>query len=94
MKEMPNLPDVPCKCWEPQDYEDGIGCACGDSERVLRAVQRGDLRLNDEQREWCLSEIDQVEGYTREEYAMADDYSLALGVFSAWTDYARDKGLI
>lgn len=94
MKEMPNLPEAKCACWEPQDYEDGIGCACGDSERVLRAIQRGEIKLDDEQREWCRTEIDKVEGYSRSEYELADDLTLAHAVLCAWTDYCRDKGLL
>jgi len=90
MKEMPNLPEAECRCFEPSD----MGCMCGDSERVLRAIQRGEIRLDDEQREWCKEQISAVEGYSRSEYEIADDYTLAAGVLSAWTDYARDKGLL
>jgi hypothetical protein len=90
--EMPNLPHVACECW---DLEDGdSSCVCGASERVLRAIHRGQVKLTDDQREWCLSEIAAVEGYTRAEYAMADDATIAHGVMCAWTDYCRDKGLL
>jgi len=91
MKEIPNLPEVECKCFTDVDE---TGCVCGQSERVLRAICRGDIALNDEQREWCKAEIDRVEGYSRSEYEIADDATLAHGVLSAWTDYARDKGLM
>lgn len=92
ISEMPNLPDAACRCFD-LDTE-MVDCMCGDSERVLRAIQRGEIRLTDNQREWCKAEIDKVEGYSRDEYALADDLTLALGVLSAWTDYARDKGLL
>lgn len=92
MKEMPDLPHVDCRCWDPEDED--VGCICGDSERVLRAIQRGDVKLTDDQREWCRAEIDKVEGYSRDEYALADDLELAQAVLCAWTDYARDKGLL
>lgn len=93
MLEMPNLPEATCRCWEPEHPYD-VGCICGDSERVLRAIQRGEVKLDDEQREWCMQEIDKVEGYSRAHYDMADDYMLASGVLCAWTDYCRDKGLL
>lgn len=93
MKEMPDLPEAACRCFDPEDAAE-VGCVCGDSERVLRAIKRGEMSLNDDQREWCFKEIDRVEGYSRDEYALADDFSLASGVLSAWTDYARDKGLL
>ncbi|MCK1577839.1 hypothetical protein [Bradyrhizobium sp. 174] len=93
MKEMPNLPEARCACWSPEDRKD-VGCVCGDSERVLRAIQRGEIRLTDEQREWCLGQIETVEGYSRSQYTIADDGTLAQGVICAWTDYARDKGLL
>jgi hypothetical protein len=93
VKEMPNLPEVPCRCWSTEVLEEN-GCICGPSERVLRGVKNGDARLTDEQREWCLGEIDKVEGYSRDEYDIADDFTLANGVLCAWTDYCRDKGLL
>lgn len=70
------------------------GCMCGASERVLRHVMRGQASLSPEQREWALKEIDGIEGYTRADYEKSDDAELSQGVFSAWTDYARDKGLL
>lgn len=93
MKEMPDLPQVDCCCFGPEDFAD-MGCICGPSERVLRAIKHGKVQLTDDQREWCKSEIDRVEGYSRAEYEMADDFSLASGVLCAWTDYCRDKGMI
>jgi hypothetical protein len=82
---------VPC-CGEPDE-----GCACGGDERVLRAYKRGegDLKpMTQDQRQWCLDEIGQVEGYDIKDYVQYSDADLAHGVLSAWTDYCRDKGLI
>lgn len=93
MKEMPNLPSAPCACWDPQDQAE-IGCVCGDSERVLRHIVRTHGKLSDDQREWCLREIDQVEGHSRADFKLCDDATIAAGVMSAWVDYARDKGLL
>ena len=93
MKEMPDLPEAECRCFSPEDFEE-TGCVCGASERVLRAIQDGRIRLNSEQREWCMAEISSIEGYTREEYEMADDATVAHAVLCAWMDYARDKGLL
>lgn len=93
MNEMPNLPAVDyCCTFDPQDTE--MGCICGDSERVLRAVKLGKVSLTGAQREWCLSEIGRVEGYDRREHESNSDPDLAYSVLCAWTDYARDKGLL
>jgi hypothetical protein len=93
--EMPELPSVPCTCLDKEDRAD-VGCACGDSERVLRFItgQAHDIIFTDAQREWCLSEIASVEGYRREDYAGEPTDNLARAVLEAWTDYCRDKGLI
>jgi hypothetical protein len=45
-------------------------------------------------REWCLDEIDRVEGFRRRDYELLDDSELARGVLDAWLDFARDKGLL
>jgi hypothetical protein len=88
MREMPNAPDAPC-CKLSRE------CVCGPSERVLRAViDTGDIRLTPEQREWCLSEIASVEGYSRADYEGTHDVDIAHGVLDAWTDFCRDKGLL
>lgn len=93
MNEMPNLPEARCACWDPKDYED-IGCICGASERVLRAVERGDIKLDAEQREWCLDKLGKVEGYNRSDHVNDFDRTLAHAVLCSWVDYARDKGLL
>jgi hypothetical protein len=54
----------------------------------------GKASLNDEQREWCLAEIDSVEGYRRDDYLNEPDAEVARGVMDAWIDYCRDKGLM
>jgi hypothetical protein len=82
---------VPC-CGGPDE-----GCVCGGDERVLRAYNRGQRGLEpmtQDQRQWCLDEIRQVEGYDIKDYMQYSDADLANGVLSAWTDYCRDKGLI
>lgn len=50
--------------------------------------------MNTEQREFCLREIDRIEGYKRAEHESEDDSDLANTTLSAWTDYCRDKGLL
>lgn len=81
-------PDGECVCNYPG------GCICPDAERALRAIQRGDYELTDAAREWCLAEIDKVEGYARAQYEDVADRHVAGGVLDAWTDYCRDKGLL
>lgn len=85
MPQMPGpIEQVGCVC--------GMGecCACPDDEAHLRAG----APLTDEQREWCLSEIASVEGYERANHVNEDDKQLGQTVLQAWTDYARDKGLL
>lgn len=72
------------------------GCVCGKEERVLRGYVRQYPKLepmNTEQREWCLSEIDSIEGYDRKDCENYTDSDLANTVLAAWMDYCRDKGL-
>ncbi len=72
-------------------------CACGGRERVLRAYivkLPGLPPMTAEQREWCLSEIDSVEGWRRTDHLADTDADLARCVLAAWTDYCRDKGLL
>lgn len=66
-------------------------------EKALRAWKRTDpfiAPMTQEQRAACLSEISSIEGYRAEDYQNSPDKELAAGVLSAWTDYARDKGLL
>lgn len=73
----------------------GECCVCPDTERALRRViADGSIKLDAEQREWCLREIDKVEGHGRNDYVGADDSTVAAGVLNAWVDYCRDKGLM
>ena len=89
MNEMPNLIPIGCQCGDVPE------CICGQTEKVLRAFASGILStMTPDQREWCLKEIDSVEGYNRRDYERAYPADLARGVLSAWTDYARDKGLL
>lgn len=71
-------------------------CICGQDERALRGYMRGDHKepMTPDQREWCLNEIGQVEGYDRADYEGSSDADLATGVLFAWQDYCRDKGLL
>lgn len=71
-------------------------CACPAMEKALRGWVRGDdmPSMTQEQRMFCLSEIGRVEGYDLADYTYATDRTLASGVLEAWTDYARDKGLL
>lgn len=79
-------------------YEgDEIRCQCGPAERVLRAYIDGGIGLPEmtqQQRDWCLSEIDSVEGYDRKDHETEADPQLARSVLSAWTDFCRDKGML
>ncbi len=72
-------------------------CVCLREERVLRAYlgSYGDLPpMTSTEREWCLEEIDSVEGYSRSDYENASDSDLANGVLSAWLTFCRDTGLM
>ncbi len=96
---MINMPEIaksfPKQCVCHDTYE-GLCCECGIYERSLRAFMYGKQPdyMSDAQREECLNEIAQVEGYDRKDYEDAADEDLAQGVLDAWTDYARDKGLL
>jgi hypothetical protein len=82
-----NIDDCVCK-WPD-------GCMCSAAEKALYQFNAGTQPpMTKVQREECLKEIDQVEGYSRAEYENESDASLAIGVIYAWTDYARDKGLL
>lgn len=83
-------PSVPC-CTGDETH-----CVCLDMERALRGWVRGDAipPMTTEQRASCLSEIGRVEGYRQADHESEPDAQLARTVLSAWTDYARDKGLL
>jgi hypothetical protein len=76
--------------------DDGSGCICNLAERVLRAYAAGQTLpvMSTEQRNFCLEQIDETEGYERADYEQSTDKELAAGVLSAWLDYVRDKGLL
>ena len=82
-------PTVECQC----DVQE---CVCGTEERVLRAFidRKVNLPMNSAQREWCLQELDSVEGFSRKDYTQSDDSQLARGVLDAWHEYCLDKGLL
>lgn len=71
-------------------------CECGTEERAIRAYAGGAPMppMTVIQREWCLREIDSVEGYDRRDHGKAPDDVLASTVLRAWVDYCRDKGLL
>lgn len=71
-------------------------CVCADMERAMRGWIRGDQipPMTEAQRNCCLDEIGRVEGNVRAEHEHLPDGQLARDVLSAWTDFARDKGLI
>lgn len=71
-------------------------CICSDVECAIRAWANGNMSIpmNAIQRNYCLNEIDSVEGYSRKEYETATDRQVANAVLSAWVDYCRDKGLL
>lgn len=101
MNEMPNCPEVAhCHCYPEQEREANARgtthCVCGESEKALRGWlnERIPTPMTAEQREWCLREIDSVEGFDRKDYYGTSDAVLAAGVLSAWQDYCRDKGLL
>jgi hypothetical protein len=77
-------------CCANGDHE----CICGPDERAIRAVIRGEITMTETQREYCLAEIGQVEGYDRAEHVSDTDVQLARNVLGAWTDFARDKGML
>lgn len=85
-------PTVPCCIAGRMD----MGCVCGPDERALRGFIQGTARpaMTGEQREWCLDQIGQVEGWKREDHAGACDSLLARAVLDAWVDYCRDKGMM
>lgn len=92
MSEIPNCPLVDhCYCYGTTEP-----CICGMTEKALRGWSGGSIkeRMTPEQRDWCLNEIDNTEGYRREDYQTTTDELLANGVLSAWVDYCRDKGLL
>lgn len=82
-------PDAQC-CWPGYP-----GCQCPPAERALRAWMNGATlpAMTAEQREFCLSEIEQVEGHRRDEHVSDSDADLSRATIDAWTDYCRDKGL-
>lgn len=94
MKEIPDCPSIPvCLCYGESPTDP---CVCGITEKALRAwcSLQSMPKMTPEQREWCLSEIDSVEGYSRNDYEQCPDELLANGVLDSWRDYCRDKGLL
>lgn len=88
--------DLRCHCPGMGDFDGVELCACPAGEKVIRAYAKGkpQPRMSAEQRDWCLSEIGQVESYSADDYRDETDANLAHGVLCAWTDFCRDKGLL
>jgi hypothetical protein len=93
MNEMPDVPNCnTCICYPNMGIE---GCMCGKTERALRMWSGGNTKeMTGEQREWCMQEIDSVEGHDRISRAHDTDAELARAVLTVWQDYCRDKGLL
>ena len=93
MKLNENIFDgITVECCSPGDP-----CVCPHNERVLRAYSAatpGLPPMTAAQRDWCLDNISEVEGYRRNDYESLQDPDVARGVLDAWTDYCRDKGLL
>lgn len=82
------------RCCNPSD-----GCACCDTERVLRGYaygQAGPLpAMSEAQRIACLDEIlAYEEGSERADWEGSTDAQLASGVLSAWQGYCQSLGMI
>lgn len=90
-KKTQEWPEAPC-CWPDHPG----GCQCPPMERALRAWMDGKEMpaMTPKQREACLEEIRQVEGYDYKEHESETDAELSNTTLSAWTDYCRDKGLM
>lgn len=96
MSGMPELPVIEDYCCLSDDCYARSGCVCGRDERVLRAYLDEVIvsLMTPQQREWCLSEINCVEGYNRKDYESVTDIELARGVLAAWKTFCEDKGLL
>jgi len=90
--DMPDVVAGACVCYDVRTG--GHPCVCTATERQLRLVMDGGAALTPAQREWCLAEIDGVEGHTRADFDDETDVIVAREVLDAWRDYARDKGLL
>ena len=83
-----------CQCFPCSTADER--CMCPQNEWALRCYIHGEsIRpMTVPEREWCLDEIGQVEGYERAEHENDSDADLANTVLRAWVDYCRDKGLL
>jgi hypothetical protein len=70
-------------------------CGCSDGEMALRHYARSYTMppMTVEQREWCIRQIDRVEGFEGANYERATDSELGGAVLEVWLEYCRDKGL-
>lgn len=93
---MPGAQEFPCQCAGTKWVPTPASCVCEKTERLLRAYAYVDAGthppLTPEQREWCLKQLDRVEGYGRDGFKDNDDMWLCRTVLNAWADFAKDKG--
>ena len=77
----------------PSPFGGFVLSACVDCDHSDRCGETPLPAMNVQQREWCLHEINAVEGWNRDDYEAVPDQELARAVVQAWGDYARDKGV-
>lgn len=80
-----------CVCFDSYSL---LECVCCDVERTVRYFSLSDKEMTEAQRQECIEEICSVEGYSMADCEGASTQRLARLVLAAWTDYARDKGLL
>ena len=88
-QEGPLFPVEPCTTC-------GEECMCGDQERVIRRIIRGDWPhgpMTARQREWCVQEADSAgEGmFHRRGLELLSDIDLAQAVMEAWRNYVQSN---
>lgn len=70
-----------CVCWLPNN---GFACSCSKAQRSLfRFASSKDLCMTEDQREECLTEIEKVEGHTRQRHVDDSSWNLAFAVLAA-----------
>lgn len=70
-------------------------CVCCEVERTIRWFStKNKVEMTEAQRQECIEEICSVEGYSMADCEGVSTQRLARLVLAAWTDYARDKGLL
>jgi|SRR5581483_5870385 len=87
--EEPEFPQYPC-CRAVVEES----CVCGNQERALRHLASGATAapMTQAQRDWCRSQLLNVEGYEHVD-VWASDSELASQVLQAWADSAGEQGM-